>query len=141
MYDVSVASPYHTTCVQSLPSTLHTRHHDMIVHYSSVFTIFYPIVMTHTDTCHPNIKAIFYSLSACGVDVVAPKGSIAFGLLSSRARTYRAIYDAVKTPRSDVDHSLSPPSRSSRGACARAQVTLGPATPAPAPVDRPMDTG
>ena len=53
----------------------------------------------------------------------------------------RAIYDAV-TPRSDVDYSLSPPPRSSvRAACARTQVTFGPATPAPAPLDRPMDTG
>ena len=33
-------------------------------------------------------------------------------------------------------------SRSSvRAACARTQVTFGPATPAPAPVDRPMDIG
>ena len=30
---------------------------------------------------------------------------------------------------------------SARTACARTQVTLGPATPTPAPVDRPMDTG
>ena len=38
--------------------------------------------------------------------------------------------------------SLSPPPRSSvRVACARTQVTFGPTTPAPAPVDRPMDTG
>ena len=43
-------------------------------------------------------------------------------------------------PRSDMDYSLSPPPRSSvRAACARTQVTFGPATPAP--VDRPMDTG
>ena len=42
---------------------------------------------------------------------------------------------------SDVD-SLSPPPRSSvRAAPARSQVTFGPATPAPAPVDRPIDTG
>ena len=68
--------------------------------------------------------------------------AIAFGLLRSRAQAYRVIYDAVKTPRSDVDYSLSPPPRSSvRTACARTQVTFGPATPAPAPVDRPMDTG
>ena len=67
--------------------------------------------------------------------------SIALGLLRSRAQAYRAIYDAVKTPRSDVDYSLSPPPRSSvRAACARTQVTFGPATPAPAPVDRSMDT-
>ena len=64
--------------------------------------------MTHTGTCHPSVKAIFDSLSACGVDVVALKRSIAFGLLRSRAHAYRAIYDAVKTPRSDVDYSLSP---------------------------------
>ena len=53
------------------------------------------------------------------------------------------IYEgSVKTPRSDVDYSLSPPPRSSvRAACARTQVTFGPTTPAPAPVDRPMDTG
>ena len=52
------------------------------------------------------------------------------------------IYDAVKIPGSDVDYSLSPPPRSStRAACARTQVTFGPATPAPAPADRPMDTG
>ena len=98
--------------------------------------------MTHTGTCHPSVKAIFDSLSACGVDVVALKRSIAFDLLRSRAHAYRAIYDAVKTPRSDVDYSLSPPPRSSlRVACARTQVTFGPTTPAPAPVDRPMDTG
>ena len=47
-------------------------------------------------------------MSACGVDVVALNRSIHFGLLRYRARTYRAIYDAVKTPRSDVDCSLSP---------------------------------
>ena len=69
--------------------------------------------MTQAGTCHPSVKAIFDSLSACGVDVVALKRSIAFGLLRSRARAYCAIYDAVKTPRSDVDYSLSPPSRSS----------------------------
>ena len=98
------------------------------------------IVMTHTGTCHPSVKAIFDSLSACGVDVVALKRSIAYGLLRSRAQAYRAIYDAVKTPRSDVYYSLSPPPRSSvRAACARTQATFGPATPAP--VDRPMDTG
>ena len=40
-----------------------------------------------------------------------------------------------------VDYSLSPPPRSSvRTACARTQVTFGPAASAPAPVDRPMDT-
>ena len=98
--------------------------------------------MTHTGTCHPSVKAIFDSLSACGVDVVALKRSIAFGLLRSRAHAYRAIYDAVKTPRSDVDYSLSPPHRSSVStACARTQVSLRPAPPAPAPLDRPMDTG
>ena len=53
-----------------------------------------------------------------------------------------ALYDAVKTPRSDVGYSLSPSPRSSvRTACARTQVTFGPATPAPASADRPMDTG
>ena len=142
VYDVSIAFPYHTTRVQSLASTLHTRHEDKIVRYGPVFTNFYPIVMTHTGTCHPSVKAIFDSLSACGVDVVALKRSIAFGHLRSRAHAYRAIYDAVKTPRSDVDYSLSPPPRSSvRVACARTQVTFGPTTPAPAPVDRSMDTG
>ena len=41
-----------------------------------------------------------------------------------------------------VNYSLSPPPRSPvRTACARTRVTFGPATPAPAPVDRPMDTG
>ena len=45
---------------------------------------------------------------------------------------YRAIYDADKTPRSDVDHSLSPPPRSSvRTACARTQAHPSPASPAP----------
>ena len=108
--------------------------------YSPVFSNFCPVHMKHTGTWHLSVKAIFDSLSACGVDVVALKRSIAFGLLRSHA--YRAIYDAVKTPRSDVDYSLSPPPRSSmRAACARTQVTFGPATPAPAPVDRPMDTG
>ena len=89
--------------------------------------------MTHTSTCHPSVKAIFDSLSACGVDVVALKWSRAFGLLRSRAHAYR---------RGDEDYSHSPPPRSSvRAACARNQVTFGPTTPAPAPVDRPMDTG
>ena len=70
-------------------------------------------------------------LSACGVDVVALKRSIAFGLLRSRAQAYQAISDAV-TPRSDVDYSLSPRPRSSvHTACARTQVTFGPATLAP----------
>ena len=53
-------------------------------------------------------------------------------------------YDAAKTPRSDVDYSLSPPPRSSvRTACARSSVASTPAAtdPAPAPADRPMDTG
>ena len=37
--------------------------------------------------------------------------------------SYRAIYDAVKTPRSDVDYSISPSPRPSvRTACARTQV-------------------
>ena len=66
---------------------------------------------------------------------------IAFGLLRSLAGAYRASYDAVKTPRSDVDYSLSFPPRSSvRTACARTRVTFGSAIPAPAPMDRPMDT-
>ena len=43
-----------------------------------------------------------------GVDVVVLKRPIAIILLKSRAQAYRAIYDAVKTPRSDIDHSLSP---------------------------------
>ena len=97
--------------------------------------------MTQAGTCHPSVKAIFDSLSACGVDVVALKRSIAFGLLRSRVHAYRATYNAVKTPRSDVGYSLSPPPRYSvRAACAHTQVTFGPTTPAPAPVDRPMDT-
>ena len=89
-----------------------------------------------------SFRGKYDSLSACGVDVVALKRSLAFGLLRSRAQANRAIYDAVKTPRNDVDYSPSPPPRSSvRAACARTQVTFGPATPALAPVDRPMNTG
>ena len=115
--DVSIASVF------SLYSRPYTRHEDEIVRYSPVFTNFHPIVMTHTGTCHPSVKAIFDSLSACGVDVVALKRSIAFGLLRSRAHAYRAIYDAVKIPRSGVDYSLSLPPRSSvRAACVRTQV-------------------
>ena len=34
VYDVSVASPYHTTRVQSLHSTLHARHEDKVVRYT-----------------------------------------------------------------------------------------------------------
>ena len=103
----------------------YTRHEDKVVRYSPVFTNFYPSVMRYTGTCHPSVKAIFDSLSACGVDVIALKRSIAFGLLRSSAQAYRAIYDAVKTPRSDVDYSLSPQPRSSvRAACARTQVTF-----------------
>ena len=67
--------------------------------------------------------------------------STTFGLLRSRAHAYRAIYDAVKTTCIDVDHSLIPPRSYVRTACASIQVTFGPATPAPAPLDRPMDTG
>ena len=53
-------------------------------------------------------------------------------------RAYRAINDAAKTPRSDVD--LSPPSRSSaRTACARSSTPAG--TDPAVVVDRPMDTG
>ena len=62
------------------------------------------------------------------VDVVALKRSIAFGLLYSRAHAYPAIYDAVKTPHSDVDYSLSPPT-SVRTTCALTRVIFGPATP------------
>ena len=58
-------------------------------------------------------SAIHTNTPACGVDVVALKRSMAFGLLKSRA--YRAIYDAVKTPRSDIDHSLSPKGGMSTG--------------------------
>ena len=75
-------------------------------------------------------------------NIVELERTIAITLLKFRARAYRAIYDAAKTPHSDVDYSLSPPPRSSALiACARTQVTFGPTTPAPAPVDRPMDTG
>ena len=82
------------------------------------------------------------SLSACGVDVVELKRSIAITLLKFRARAYRAIYDAAKTPRSVVDYSLSPPPRSSaRTACARSSAPSTPTATDPAPVDRPMDTG
>ena len=110
--------------------------------YISEHILYYIHVFNLTTNDDDDVKAIFDSLSACGVDVVALKRAIAFGLLRSRAQAYRVIYDAVKTPRSDVDYSLSPPPRSSvRAACARTQVTFGPATPAPAPVDRPMDTG
>ena len=47
-------------------------------------------------------------------------------LRPSQARECRAIYDAVKTPRSDVDYSRNPPPRSSvrgvvRTACTRTQ--------------------
>ena len=96
--------------------------------------------MSPTGTHHHHTTAIFKSLSACGVDVVELKRSIAITLLKFRARAYRVIYDAAKAPRSDVDYSLSPPPRSSaRAACARSSST--PAAPDPAPVDRPMDTG
>ena len=38
-------------------------------------------------------------------------------------------------------YNLGPPPRSTvRPVCVRTHVSLGPATPAPAPVDRPMDT-
>ena len=120
--DISIASPFHTTRVQSVPSTLNTRYHDKLVRYHSAFSNFHPIVMSPTGTHHHHTIAIFKSLSACGVDVVELKRSIAIILLKSRARAYRAIYDATKTPRSDIDHSLSPPPRSSvRTACSRTQ--------------------
>ena len=96
--------------------------------------------MSPTGTHHHHTTAIFKSLSACGVDVVELKRSIAITLLKFRARAYRVIYDSAKTPRSDVDYSLSPPPRSSaRAACARSSASSTPA--APDPVDRPMDTG
>ena len=85
------------------PSILLIPLEDKVVRYSPVFINFSHIVMTHTGTCHPSVKAIFDALSACGVDIVALKRSIAFGLLRSRAQAYRSIYDAVKTTRSDVD--------------------------------------
>ena len=45
VYDVSIASPCHTIRIQSLASTLHTRHEDKIVRYNPVFANFYPIVI------------------------------------------------------------------------------------------------
>lgn len=75
------------------------------------------------------------------VGVSALKRSIAFGDQHSRARAFRAINDAVNTPRTDVDNSLSPPPRfSARTACAHTQITFSPGTPAPSPVDRLMYT-
>ena len=75
---------------------------------------------------------IFNSLSACGVDKVALKCSVALGL---RARAYRAIYDSVKAPHSDVGYRLRPlPRCSVRTTCVRIQITFG-----PNPV--PMDAG
>ena len=141
---ISIASPFHTTRVQSLPSTLNNRYHDKLVRYRSVLCNFHPIIMSPTGMHHHNTIAIFKSLSACGVDVVELKRSIAIIiLLKSRARSYRDIYDAAKTPRiaiSDIDHRLSPPPHSSvRSACARTQTYPSPASPAP--VDRQMDTG
>ena len=42
---------------------------------------------------------------------------------------YRAIYDAAMTPRSDIDHNLSPPPRFSvRTSCARTQAHPSPAS-------------
>ena len=103
------------------------------------FSNFHPIIISPTGTHQHHTIAIFKSLSACGVDAVELKRSIAIILLKSRARAYRAIYDAAKTPHIDKDHSLSPPSRSSvRAACARTQSHPGPASTAP--VDRQMDT-
>ena len=70
--------------------------------------------------------------------------NFAITLLKFRARAYRAICDAAKTPRSDVDYSLSPPPRSSaRTAWARSSTPSTPAAtdPEPAPADQPMDTG
>ena len=64
--------------------------------------------MSPTGTHHHHTITIIKSLSTCGVDVVKLKRSIAIILLKPRARAYRAIYDAAKTPRSDVDHRLSP---------------------------------
>jgi hypothetical protein len=138
--DVSIASCYHTTRVQSLKSALDTRHQDKLVRYRGVFSNFYPLVLSPNGSFHHRTKPIFAALKACGVDVVALKHSMAFGLLRLRSRAYNTIYDAIRVPRSDVDHTLSPPPRSSvRTACARAQVAFG--SPPPAPVSRPMDTG
>ena len=98
--------------------------------------------MTQAGTCHPSVKAIFDFLSACGVDVVALKRSIAFGLLRSRARAYCAIYDAVKTLEVTwMIASVLHPAPLCVPPCIRTKVIFGPITPAPAPVDRPEDTG
>ena len=124
----------------SLPSTLNTRYYDKLVRYRSVFSNFHPIIMSPIGTHHHHTIANFKSLSTCGVDIVELRRSIAIILLKSQTRAYRAIYDAPKTPRSDVDHGLSPPPRSSvHAACARTQTCPSPALPAP--VDRQMDTG
>ena len=145
---ISIASPFHTTRVHTLASTLNTfSRQDTAL--QSGFQQLPPIVMSPTGTHHHITTAIFKSLSACGVDVVELKRSIAITMLKFRARfshlnSNRAIYDAAKTPRSDVDYSLSPPPRSSaRTACARSSAPSTPAStdPVPAPADWPMDTG
>ena len=64
------------------------------------------------------------------------------GRIWTKKRASGSYYDAAKTPRSDVDYSLSPPPRSlAHTACARSSATSTPAATDPAPGDRPMDTG
>ena len=50
--DISIASLFHTTRAQSLPSTLNTRYQDKLVRYRSVFSNFHPIIMSPTGTHH-----------------------------------------------------------------------------------------
>jgi hypothetical protein len=138
--DVSIASCYHTTRIQSSAASLESRHQEKHLSYDPLFDNFYPFVLSPTGTYHPRTKPFFQALTASGVDVVALKRSIAFGLLRLRAYAYNAMYDGVKVARGDVDYSLSPPPRSSaRTACARAQAVFGPDPPVSSA--RPMDIG
>ena len=109
IYDISIASPFHRNRLQSLHSTLNTRYQNKLVDYRSVFSNFHLIMMSPTGTHHHQTIAIFKSLrlEVSTLHHIAETAHL-HNSSKPRARAYRAIYDAAKTPRTDVGHSLSP---------------------------------
>jgi hypothetical protein len=142
--DVSVASPYHESQILPLTPTLDRRCADKEVAYHSVFTNFYPFVLSTSCSYQSKCSVLFDALKSKGVDVVHLKRSIAMGMLKLRASAYTIMYDGLRQRRSGVDHFFTPSQQTStRATLAYASARFGRA-PVTGPAIEPdwaMDTG
>ena len=107
-YYINYISIVYKRQIESIECVFDLMHIHSTAQCSAISTlqVVMTLVMTHTGTCLSSSKAIFDSLSSFGGDAIALKRSIAFCHLRSRTRAYRAIYDAVKIPRTDEDYCL-----------------------------------